>query len=132
MMYSQPPPEVPIYSDGQVTVTTARFVVGPMLYPIRGITAVQPVLIPADRGASVVVGLGGAVMMLLGFSTDSPGVGVVGVVLVLVAAGLWMAAKPKYIVRVWTAGGQVDAVWSEDQARMQQIVAALHRATMGG
>lgn len=130
-MYAQPPQEQMIYQDGQVTVTTARFVVGPTLYPIRGITAVQPIVIPANRGNAIAVGLAASAMLVLGVATSSPGVGGVGVILALVAVGLWMAAHPVYIVRVWTAGGQVDAVSSNELVRIQTIVSALHRATMG-
>ena len=130
-MYAQPPQEQMIYQDGQVTVTTARFVVGPTLYPIRGITAVQPIVIPAERGAAVIACLGGGVILLLGIATRSLGFGAFGVLLGLIGVGLWMAAHPVYVVRVWTAGGQVDAVSSNELVRIQTIVSALHRATMG-
>lgn len=129
-MQSQPS-EVPLYNDGQVVVTTARFVVGSTLYPIRGITAVQPVVIPANRSGGIITALVGLCILMIAVMKEDGGFGLIGVIVTGVGVAVAVAAKATYIVRAWIAGGQVDAVASPDWARIQQIVAALHRATMG-
>lgn len=130
-------PEQPLYADAQVTVTSARFVVGSMLYPVRGLTAVQPIVIPPNRQpAHWCFALSACAFLLAYLARENHAVagtfGLGGLCGIALGAALWTMAKPLYVVRVWTAGGQVDAVQSADAQRIQRIVLALHRAAMGG
>lgn len=130
---TQPSPHEQVYYQDAsgVLVSTSRFVVGSTMYPIRGITAVQAILIPPDRNvAKFVAILGLCALCLIGSAREVS----VALCVLLLAGAIYLAvhAKPTGVVRISTAGGQADAIKSKDVAAIQQIVTALHRATMGG
>ena len=128
-----PAAETVLHQDGDVTVTTTRLVVGATMYPVRGLTAVQGVTIAPSRVAAQVLALMAVVLTCLSvllFASDagSPLALALPVVLLGLSVVAFVRAKSLYAVRVWTAGGQVDAVVLRDWPRVYAIVEALHRA----
>lgn len=115
-------------------VTTARFVVNGTVYPVRGLTAIQYVEVPADYGAAAKMLLGGIGFGFLGAifgggATLAVTGAVGGLALAVLAA---LNAKPTYVIRVMTAAGQADAFVSHDKVRSGTIAGALNRAVAGG
>lgn len=133
-MYAPPHPvEHGIYQDPQVLVTTARFVVNGTTYPVRGLTAVQYVERPADYAGAAKVLLGGIAVGLVAAMFGSSGAfatcAAAGAILAAVVAA---GQKPLFVIRVATAGGQMDAFSTHDKARAGAVASALNRAVAGG
>lgn len=131
---SQPVGEQVLYQvDGDnVTVTTARFVVGGTMYPIRNITAVQLVRGEPSRALAWLIAMG---IPLALWVMTTRGSELLGLIL-LGASGIgffaaYLTAKGPLVVRVATSGGQVDAVTTDNEERAKAIVGALHHATIG-
>lgn len=131
----QPYAEQVLHQDPNVTVTTARFVVNGTTYPIRGLTAVQYVELPASYTSSIAVLLGGVGAGLFGAAFNEGslhhllGWTAGGAVLAIATA---QGMKPTFVIRVVTAAGQADVFTSHDKARSGAIATALNRAIAGG
>lgn len=131
---SQPPVEAVLYqvAGDEVTVTTSRFIVGGTMYPVRNITAVQLIRGEPSRARAWAALLGVPFSMWV---MGKPGLEMVGLVLLavsfLAAMVLYVTATGLLVVRMATAGGQVDAVTTSNEERAKAIVGALHRATVG-
>ena len=127
--------EAVLYQDSDVSVTTARMTVGSTMYPVRGLTAVQLILVPsAQIPAKILVGIAiffGLVALLDAIADVGRSTWVLPVILLVVAVVVSLKAKPRYAVRIWTAGGQVDAIVLKDLARSQAIITALNQAVVG-
>lgn len=147
--------ETVLYQDQFTTVTSTRFMVGAQMYPIRGITAVSSGEShhPPRRGMAIFIGLVGAACALLALlvlvapapaqaSAAGPApspvggalcIGTFGAAMLAVAA--WEYRKQKwrheYIVQIFTGGMQHNAVVTDDKARQEAILSALHRACAG-
>jgi hypothetical protein len=114
------------YSDGAITVTSTRAVLGTKTYAMANVTSValaENQELPGCGCMLVVVGL------LLGFmlfNRDSVGIGVIG--LVVVALGVVLIQQKKYVVRVGSASGEADALESKNREYVQKIVHAVNQA----
>lgn len=138
MMYSQPPgwappQEVTLYQDATgVIVTSARLVVGPTVYPVRGLTAVQYVELPESHTIPKWLVVMAVVSFIAMAGNDVASATVFAGLLFALAIFVAVKSKPNLAVRILTAGGQIDAVVTSDRARADQIIAALNRAVAGG
>lgn len=137
-MYSQPPgwappQEVTLYQDATgVIVTNARLVVGATVYPIRGLTAVQYVQLPASHTVpKVLVGVA-LLTFVMNASESLVGGSIMAAIFVVLAVVIAARTKPDLSIRILTAGGQIDAVVTPDAERAGRIVAALNQAVAGG
>lgn len=128
--------EFPILQEQNVLVTTARFVVGQQTYPIVNLTAVAPFTIPPSMvgsfiGCIAVSGLA-AVCALANWLTPGASIGYIlaGIfgALALVILVLGMMKKPMHGVKVATAGGQVQALFTPDLQFAHRVVGALNQA----
>ena len=129
--------EVPIFASGGVEVTSKRFVCYQQTYPLSGITAYSPFFVPASVGVpatlGVLFGIGavGAVMLIKEARGDTGPFWVVLLVLIALCTVcvFWVRSmKPSYGVQISTAGLQVKAVVTADQAFQQAIIDALNEA----
>ncbi len=134
--------EQPIFAGGGVQVTTARLVCANQTYPIGAITSVAPFVIPADQsgpGCGLFAGIAGAlgsfVMFAIGLAAESVSLlamfGPLAVICIAVVVGCayWRTTrKPSYGVSISTAGMQVRAVVSPDQAFTHAVIGALNQA----
>jgi hypothetical protein len=114
-------------SDG-IVITTARVRFGSAMYPIAGITMVQAVAVPPNRGMSVgLVAVGGIFLALAAMSETLV---MVGFALLPLFAGIltYAIAKTNYTVRIATAGAQIDAYSTSDQFKANSISVAIQNA----
>lgn len=135
MFSAGPAQEQTLLNDRGVIVSTARFVVGSTTYPLAGITAVQYLELPAQRGgailAGIILGSIGGVSMGRTFLPNSDASAVLALLCAVVAAvGFASTVKPNFVVRVMTAGGQIDAIKSPDKTWTQSIATALNQAVI--
>lgn len=120
--------EIVFYQDKSVLITNTRVVVLETMYPVRGITSVSTVSIPPNRKIPA-----GVVMLGLFLSFLGIWLGVVDFVLTgipifsLGVLWLWLQ-KMTYAIRIFTAGGQLDVLVSQDQSYVITVVQALHGA----
>ncbi len=132
-----PVSEQVLHSDGHVKVTSKSFTVFGTMYPLRNITSVKMVMIPAKRGCAVLLLLFGFLQVFASFFAQVPddlpdwlyyaqwGFAA----LVLVAAILWLrSSKTKYGVVISTAAGEETALSSTQRPYVEKIVHALNTA----
>lgn len=113
-------------SEQGVVVSASRFVVpGAAMYPMANITSVQKAKVSPPRLIPIALALAAQPVLL---SNDQAPMG-----FLVFLAGLGIAfglMKTKHVVRIMTAGGQVDAIVDVDESRIDRVVAALHTAVM--
>ncbi len=126
------PLEHVFFQDPQsgVIITSSRAQFGGTMYPISGITAVSPIRIPAKRGAGIALAFIGASSLAFGVSAGGEGAAFVLMGLLMTIAGVFIvaSAKPLFIVRLATAGGQVDALSTRDERAAVAVLNALQHA----
>lgn len=122
------------YSDEGVRVTNLGAVFASRIYGVAEMTSVSQATKAPDRLLSVVVSVAGVLIVIIAL-TDVFGDAQIGVTLVvggLVLLGvgllLLMTARTSYIVRLEIISGEVDALVSPDQERVQAIVNAIDKA----
>jgi hypothetical protein len=129
--------EVTHYSDGAVTITNARAVLGDDAYSMARITHAAMVQRKANRLVPalllVVSSVLGLAMSLILFHSPyellDMAYSAVFVFAAFTAGLVWLtSAHDKFFVRVYTPHGPVDALTSEDRTYVALIVRALNRA----
>jgi len=120
------PPEQTFYADQSgVFVTSARFVVGGMMYPLQGITAATVVVLrPARVGPILSMALG-ILAVVAGIATKTLAVAILGSI-AAVGGIVWIALqKSTFALQIWTGGGQSSALVNRDQAYIWRVAQAL-------
>lgn len=137
--------EVVYYSDGAIQITNARAVLGGKTYAMANITSVMMGKIPANRTAGMVAILIGLLIAscavcpafialdssgseAAGSWIASVGLGLLGVLVLGSGIVLAVIAKPRYVVKLGSASGEMNALASHDQEYIQEIVSALNEA----
>ena len=123
--------ETTFYQDGDVTVTNARAILGAKTYAMSNITSVAMGTKPAERGVGIGLVLAGLVLGVIGASV--PSAPLIFLAVPFLGGGIAAAAiaKPSYIVRIGSASGESDALASQDEKHVKEIVAALNEAIVG-
>lgn len=127
---SMPSEETVYFTDGRVTITNARAIIGEKTYAMINITSVSMGEIPPNKSlgiALILVGVLGAVCVsMVGESWIGAGVWA----LIVVGGGIWALTvpKPKYVVRIGSASGEKNALVSPNREYIQKIVLALNEA----
>lgn len=127
MRTKQPLEEGTYLADELVTVTKTRAIISGITYAMANITSVstfvepRPVMILVIAAAVFVVGL-----LFLGQNLAAALICGAGSLAFL--AFYWFYYKPKYWVRLGTAGAESNAVWSQDPAYTQSVVDAISKA----
>src|SRR5450830_252333 len=112
--------EVIVLEEGNVKVTTARFVVDGQTYAMNGVTSVRqfektpPIILP------IIIGI-------VGFGTLF-GQALVGLVIIGIAVAIWKMMKASHSVILATASGASTALTSKDKGHIERVVAALNDA----
>lgn len=121
--------ERPILSEGGITITRTRFVVGNRTYAVGAITSV----VAGNNGRDVRLALWifvfGAIVMFVLAGSASPFAG--PVTLVVMGAGIvymMFFAPQRYVVRLRTSGGEISAYQSPNLAFVKRITDALSQA----
>jgi len=115
-------------SNGNIVVTTSRFIVNNKTYALSGITSVSAWEQPPSYTGAILATIFGFFIAFIGFAANSITTLLVGIGILLYGIYLFSALKTKYTVRIQTAGGEIDAVWSYDRELIEKIVDALNTA----
>jgi hypothetical protein len=125
--------EATIYSDSDVTVTTARVLCAGTTYELRNINSVKmgethPNAIPTL--VAIVIGLCVLITALarLEFNAAVVFLFVVGIALVAFAVRHMHQLTPDYHLFISTASGDVHAFTSKDRRQVERIVAGVNEA----
>ena len=123
-----------IYADNNVSITTARVMIGGTTYALRNITSVKMTLTPANKGCAIlllVIGIFAGLGALVTFARDTAA----GFVWLLIGGGLvagaifWMRSlKPSFHVTIASSSGEIRALTSQDKAYISKIVAGINEA----
>jgi hypothetical protein len=118
----------PLFQDDLVTVTCTRAIIAGTTYAMANVTSVRTFVEPKPFSAFG-GGLAVTIVGALSFAADARTFGLVAIAfgLAVVAAYLFVM-KPKYWVRIGTAGAESNTVWSHDEAWCQEIVDAINDA----
>jgi hypothetical protein len=119
--------ETNYYSRDGVKITNTRFIVENTTYPINGITSVRTSEIPPNKTGSIFLIVLGAILTLLGFSSNGSNITIAGVIFIVIGIIWLMSLKTWYALRISTSAGEKDAVTSKDEDYIRHI-AALNEA----
>jgi hypothetical protein len=120
--------EETLLKEGDVWVSTARFVTGPNTYPLTGITAVSSTEVAPNRSPGILLILLGLLCGGLGY-LGGPSSAWFAAVFFVGAGIAWnVIVKSRFAVGIATSGGQVHAVIDRDPQKIGRIVTALNDA----
>ncbi|SRR6266481_3014942 len=118
-------PEQTLLQDGNILVTSARFVVGGHTYAMNGVTSIAAFSdMPSRKGPVILVGLGALISLLNQNSMTL----LVGCCLVALGIFWWKKIKPNFFIRLRTASGEIKALTSKDSDFIGRVVRALNDA----
>lgn len=115
--------EQTFFNQGNVSVSNSRFIVDGQTYAMSNVTSVKSGYTEPSRGGSIVCGIIG-LMCLFG----SGWVFIVGLVLLAIAIFIWFSAKARYSVILNTSSGENQALISEDQSYIANVITSLNDA----
>jgi hypothetical protein len=121
-----PAKEKVYHSDGAITVTSTRAVLGGKTYAMANITSVSLAENQPGAGCGCALLGAGFVFALVLFSGESIGLGLFGIML-LIVGGMIMSQKT-YVVRIGSASGEANALENRSKVYIQEIVDALNQA----
>jgi len=112
------------YRNGEVSVTSARFIVGSQTYAMRNVTSVKGITIWPGRLVPIAI----IILGLVCIATISA-VGI-SIGTILVASGVWLlkTRKPTHAILLTTAGGEIRAYESEASKEIGDVLDALNEA----
>lgn len=125
------------FAEGNIRVTSSRFIVGDQTYAMSAVSSVrahaeQPKNL--DLGCAFVLAVA---LVLFGFmgwvasgKMNSPGAWILaaGAALLVATLSTWRKRKPIYVVQLTTSSGEVQALTSQDWPHVHRIVEALNEA----
>lgn len=114
------------YSDGAITVTSTRAVLGTKTYAMANITSVSLGENQQAVGCGCALVLVGLLFALALFSADTIIVGLIG--LAILALGALLMKQKSYVVRIGSASGEANALENKKREYIQQIVDAVNQA----
>lgn len=110
------------FAGENVYVSLTRFVVFGKTYAMSGVTSVKASEVPPSRGGPLFLGLAG----LMCFTGDGVSWTGLGIVLLGLAAWVWIMQRPEYFILLSTASGEVQALKSQDRQYISEVVQALN------
>lgn len=115
--------ETTFFQDSGATVTNTRFVTNGQTHALSGITSVSEYVNNPSRKPAIVIGLLGVALCFLGRSTVT-----LGILLLVLAIGLWILQKATYSVLIRTAAGDSKVLTDPSAKRVSSIISALNDA----
>lgn len=141
------PQETIYYQALNVTITNARAVLGPKTYPMSNIMSVSYMRIPPNRTLGIMVMILSSLFSLCvcvpavfaGLALEEQpdviwavvlfgGFTLVGLLMAFIGFIVALMAGPKYVVRIGTSYGEVNALFSKNFMHVKQIVDAMNQA----
>lgn len=125
----RPPAEKVYFSDGAITVTSARAVLAGKTYAMANVTSVSLRVVQSSALSwGVLLIVVGILLIVTVFTAAAPArVAALGAILVVVGV-LLAKARPMCIVRLGSASGEADALQSIDRPYLNQIIDAVNKA----
>ena len=121
-----------IYSDNDVSITTARIIVSGTTYALRNITSVKMTATKDKPVIAVVLVIVGVILVWVGLFRDtvSSAIGSVIVGGLLLAVGIaWVRiVKPTFHVTIASSSGEIRALSSPNRPYIETIVGAINEA----
>lgn len=109
-----------VLEEGNVKVTNTRFIVAGQTYAMNGVTSVEQFAKKPARIVPIVIGIGGLIAL--------SGSVIFAIILLGIAAALWIFQKATYSVLLSTSSGKAQALTSKDEQYISRVVAALNDA----
>jgi hypothetical protein len=119
------PLEKVYYSNGEITVTSRRAIMGGKTYAMANVTSVSMAQVQESAGSGCVLLFIGVLTLLI-FSPYGMLLGLIGICIVLLAIVLMSSSS--YVVRIGSASGEANALKNKDRQYIQQIVDAVNQA----
>jgi hypothetical protein len=126
--------ELTILEEGNIKVTSGRFIVGNQTFPVKNISSVRKATGKKTSGAWLyfIAAIG---LLALGNNVEKTGYPVGGILLyigsgALAALAIWksLTAKAPFVVEIQTNAGKVAAVVSMNEKKIDRIIEALNKA----
>jgi hypothetical protein len=114
------------YSDGAITVTSSRAVLGPKTYAMANITSVSLQANMPGAGCGLVLLLVGLFLMIFLLSAATAPIGLIG--LLMLIGGVAAMKQKTWAVKIGSASGEANALVNKDRAYIEAIVAAVNQA----
>lgn len=111
------------FNQGNVSVSNSRFIVDGQTYAMNNVTSVKSGVTPPDRGAAVVIAIIGMACFF-----GSGWVFVAGLVALAMSVLVWIESKTKYSVILNTSSGENQALVSEEESYIANVISALNEA----
>jgi hypothetical protein len=120
--------EESFFDEGEVKVTSARFIIPSQTYALSGVTSVKNLKeAPSKKWPIILIVIG---FFILALSSEYSGSG--GIIFGLLVAGggiAWLIlSKPRYYVVLSSASGETKSLSSQDSAYISRVIAALNDA----
>lgn len=123
-----PKPETTYYQSGDITVTSARAVIGDQTYSMSNITSVSMLAVQPNRTGGIILTLLGLLLAALGWASGGGLFLWLGLLGLTIGIIIIAALRTKYAVRIGSASGESNALVATDPAHIQPIVEAINKA----
>ncbi|MCG4454468.1 DUF6232 family protein [Pseudomonas sp. MMS21-TM103] len=111
------------FNQGNVSVSNSRFIVDGQTYAMSNVTSVKSGATPPDRGTAIIIAIIGLACLF-----GSGWVFVAGIVALAIAILVWIGSKAKYSVILNTSSGENQALVSEDESYISNVISSLNEA----
>ena len=123
--------EAVIFKKGTVRITNMRAIIGNKTYVMSNVTSVSVAKQKPNYALLIIIVpllVGGLFATFGGLSQQDLNVGLAGIA--ALALGIWMlrSARTKYIVKIGSASGESNALRSQDEGYIREIVKAMNEA----
>ncbi len=110
-------------NEGGVTVTNSRFMASGQTYAMSGVTSVKSVQKDPSRKGPIIVLAIGLIALMAGKDAI-----VLGIICLAGGIAWWVLNKPKFLVILSSASGEVEALTSQSKEFIGRVVNALNEA----
>lgn len=110
------------FDQGEVRVTSARFIVKGQTYAMNGVTSVKQIVRYPSRSGPAVLGLIGLMLAITGIAP------VFGLILIAIAIFWGIKQKADWIVVLSSASGETQALTSQDRHYIDGVINALNES----
>ncbi len=121
--------ETTFYSDNQgVRVTNTRLIVDQTTYAMANIASVSTTTTKPSYTGPLLLIAAGAIIFFTTIGGRSPESAIVGVIVVALGVLWWRSKKPIYHLRITSASGESNALWSKNRNYVDKVVQAINEA----
>ncbi len=121
--------EVTFYSDDQgVRVTNTRLIVDNTTYAMANIASVARTATEPNYTGPLLLIVAGVIIFFAAISGKESGGWLLGVILALAGTLWWRSRKPIYHLRITSASGESNALWSKNKNYVDKVVQAISEA----